>query len=1065
VSCLHCGEKAAPSTRFCPRCGRALEGETVATGVLTPTPRAAREGSRSSASSAIPPDDLTRLAASSGEPGTDADFTVLSASALAEHGDEGPSGSPGRLTGRTTSARHADSGAVTGPGTGAPAAAAGGPLVPGQNFGIRYHIIRILGVGGMGAVYQAWDEELGVAVALKVIRPEMAQDLRTTGELERRFKRELLLARQVTHRNVVRIHDLGEVNGIKYITMPYIEGDDLATILKRDGQLTVAQTLKIARQVVAGMVAAHGAGIVHRDLKPANIMIDADGEALVMDFGIARSAGGPGGGPAPKRELQPGDLQRQAIFGETVSGAVVGTVQYMAPEQAKGRPADQRADIYALGLIFYDMLVGKARAGHAQSAIAELQARMQEAPPPVRTLVPEVPEAVDRLIARCLDPDPEKRYATSAELEADLARLDDDGEPIPIPPRFTRRMMLTAAVLVMALVTGTWWLARGPAPVVEPPPVSLLIADFDNRTDDPVFAGTVEQGLTIALEEAPFINVYPRARARQLGQQLLPDQSLDEGAGRLIAAREGIKVLIAGSIAREAGRYTLSVRAIDLEEDAQIGGASIAARTREEVLPAVGRLASDLRQLLGDTAPASARVVPSETFTAASLEAMRAYVRGQDLQVAGRFNDALEAYQEAVSFDPGFGRAYAGMGAIYGNLKQDVKAEESYQAALKHLNRMTDREKYSTLGGYYLLVSRNYEKAIENYETLVTLYPADRAGHANLAYAYFSVRSLHKAVAEVRQALELEPNNILQRMNYAMYAMYAGDFETAIAESNRIPEDSALFPYALLTVGRAAAAVADFAAALTFYDRLAGLEGGASLAAMARADLAMARGRYAEAVRILVPAVKQDEAADSPAGAAAKLVALGEAYAAMDQQRAASQAVNRAMSLSRHESILFPAALVLIDAGDHEAAESIAEELEGRLQGQTSSYARLIAGQLALRRGRLPQGIEALREARQRYDSWFARLMLGQAYLQAGHFPEALAEFELCLKRKGEATDVFFFDSATLRYLPPVYHGLARTQEALGNPEAAGHDETYLTWRTDADPPDPIVEEIRGPRR
>ena len=174
----------------------------------------------------------------------------------------------------------------------APAASTdGSPLVPGQPFGSRYHIIRTLGLGGMGAVYQAWDAELGVAVAMKVILPEVMADPSVAAEVERRFKRELLLARKVTHKNVVRIHDLGEIHGIKYITMTYVDGQDLSSMLKREGTLMVPTVLRIARAVVSGLVEAHKAGVVHRDLKPANIMIDKAGDALIMDFGIARSAG------------------------------------------------------------------------------------------------------------------------------------------------------------------------------------------------------------------------------------------------------------------------------------------------------------------------------------------------------------------------------------------------------------------------------------------------------------------------------------------------------------------------------------------------------------------------------------------------------------------------------------------------------------------------------------------------------------------------------------------------------------------------------------------------------
>src|SRR5262249_35091898 len=272
-----------------------------------------------------------------------------------------------------------------------------GPLTPGEAFGSRYHILRLLGIGGMGAVYQAWDSELSVAVAIKVIRPEATADPAAAADVERRFKRELVIARQVTHRNVVRIHDLGEINGIKYITMPYLEGSDLATTLRHAGELAPARTLSIARGIVAGLVAAHKAGVVHRDLKPANIMIEPDGEAVIMDFGIARSTGGPVVAPRDPMTTRLAaamptghiPLERPSFAqpaDATVVGAVVGTIEYMAPEQARSATVDQRADIYAFGLIVYDMLAGRRRSATDSSAIEELQARIAHAPPSVRTI-------------------------------------------------------------------------------------------------------------------------------------------------------------------------------------------------------------------------------------------------------------------------------------------------------------------------------------------------------------------------------------------------------------------------------------------------------------------------------------------------------------------------------------------------------------------------------------------------------------------------------------------------------------------------------------------------------
>jgi serine/threonine protein kinase len=445
----------------------------------------------------------------------------------------------------------------------------GGPLKVGESFGTRYRIDVLLGIGGMGAVYKAWDRELDIPVALKVIRPEIAGDERASAEISRRFKRELLLARKVTHKNVVRIHDLGDIDGIKYITMTFIEGDTLAWLLKGEGSLPVPEALRIWRYIVSGMLEAHKAGVVHRDLKPANVMIDnATGEAHLMDFGIARSdtsaeeaAEGGAEGGAPVSRLIGGD--------ETKVGEIIGTVQYMPPEQFFGKKVDQRADIYAMGLIFYDMLLGPRRAQSANSALAEIKGRLKEAPPSPITIDPSVPEDLDRIISKCLEPDPDERYQTTAELAADLDRLDDEGNPLPVSRLLTRRMVIAAIGAVVLLIAGTWFMASRRAPPTEREPISVLIADFDNQTGDASFEGAVEQALTIAMEGAAFITAYPRPNAQRIAEQLQPGSKLDETTTRLVSRREGVSVILAGTIASEGDGYALSVRALDpgLEPD------------------------------------------------------------------------------------------------------------------------------------------------------------------------------------------------------------------------------------------------------------------------------------------------------------------------------------------------------------------------------------------------------------------------------------------------------------------------------------------------------------------
>jgi len=937
-------------------------------------------------------------------------------------------------------------------------------LKVGEAFGSRYRIDKLLGFGGMGAVYKAWDNELDIAVALKVIRPEVAADPALAEQLDRRFKRELLLARQVTHKNVVRIHDLGNIEGVKYITMTFIEGEDLLALLKREGTVPVREALRILRPVVSGLHAAHEAGVVHRDLKPANLMIEeSTGESYIMDFGIASSAT-PTGVDVVEGLVDAKSRKRAGVTEESQAGTVVGTLQYMPPEQFMGRSVDQRADIYAFGLIFYDLLVGRRRIEKAESAFSEFRGRVEQAPPTVRSIDPEIPEDVDRIISRCLDPDPEARYQTSHDLEADLDRLDEDGIPLPITRLLTRRLVVASTALVVVLLGGTWWLASLRGPAVEPDPFSVLVADFSNQTGDSSFDGALEQALAIGMEGASFISALPPAKAHQIAEQIQPGSSLDENMARLVSRREGVSVILVGEISSDGDRYALSVLALDpgLEpgEDKPLASARATAANKDTVLAAVGKIAAELRGELGDTTPKSDRLAAAETFTAASLEAMSAYARGQDLAVQGEFEDALVAYQEAVASDPEFGRAYAGMGVVYGNLRREDAAEESYQKAFKNLDRMSERERYRTLGGYYLLVSHNYEKAIENYQTLVDLYPADGGAYSNLGYAYHMVRDFDKAVEAGRRSVELDSSNLIKRINYAIYATYAGDFETAIAESETVYEQNPDFGYALFTLGRAAAAAGDQQTARDAYARLTESGGmGSTLAPMGEADLELYLGHSDSAIAILEPAI---ETSDNPFQKAAMLVAVAEARLVLGHVDAAGDTAEEALELSQHESIQYLGARILMAAGRTEAADDLALELENKLQSQTTAFSALIRGERAFDKGQLGTAMREFRFAREEFDIWFGHYLMGRAYFEAEHFPEALDEFDHCVRGKGEITDVFLVDSATLRYFPPALYWLGRSQEALGSTDAARELYTdYLELRGDADPPDALAADAR----
>jgi tetratricopeptide (TPR) repeat protein len=942
----------------------------------------------------------------------------------------------------------------------------GGPLAVGQPFGPRYHITKVLGVGGMGAVYQAWDAELGVDVAVKVIRPEIAADPAASSEIERRFKRELLLARQVTHPNIIRIHDLGDIDGIKYITMPFIDGSDLATILKQEKKLRVPRALLIARGTVSGLVSAHQAGVIHRDLKPANIMIGWDDTPTIMDFGIARSAGGPGQAPPPSlTPIRAADLSRTAAMAasSTMAGAIVGTVAYMAPEQARGEEVDQRVDIYAFGLIMYDMVIGGRRSERAPSAIAELQQRMQTAPPPPRSIDPTIPEAVDEIIRRCLEPDAAKRFQTTVELQEALDRLDEKGELLPIIRRVSLKMLIASVAVMLVALAGAWYYALQLVVPVEQGLISVLIADFQNGTNDPVFEGSLEHALTVSLEGTSFIQPFDRYEARRIAERRLNrGRTLNDETSRAVAGVEGIKLLLAGSITPDDDGYTVAVRGIDASSGKHLWTEQARAEDKESVLAAIGEVAADVKEQLGDSAGKTERLAAANVLASRSIDALRDYSLAQDLLLSNRPADAAKYYERAVTADPNFGRAYANWGLAAYTLGRTDEAQTLWKTALSLVDRMTEQEKYNTLSTYYATIVGNYEKAIEYYEMLIELSPFDARVHNNLAIAYFRTRNFAKATEEARKAVQIYQGNVNRRINLTLYAMYAGHFEMAVQQAEEIIKEAPGRHQTYLPIAMAEIIKGDFDLARIAYERMAQTgPQGASLAATGLADLAMYRGNYAEAEAILNTGIEADRAGKHTAGLTAKLIALAETYEATGRIALAIKTAREATAMSTEEAVLLPTALLLLRARQPAEAESIAADLDNQLQTQTRASAKVIDGKVALLKRRRASAIDAFREAAKFGDPWIARFEMGITYIEAERFAEGFAELDMCMKRRGEVTAMFLDDSPTIRYLSTLPYWLGRAQEGLGQKEAAATSFTSFVSSRSAATDDPLVVDAR----
>jgi serine/threonine protein kinase/tetratricopeptide (TPR) repeat protein len=938
------------------------------------------------------------------------------------------------------------------PASGATAARTG-PLEAGEAFGSRYRIIQLLGAGGMGAVYKAWDEILGIVVAIKVIRPEVLAHPVVARDLERRFKRELLLARMVTHKNVVRIHDLGEIDGIKYITMSYVEGVDLDGILKKEGKLPVPRALRIGRRIVSGLKAAHEVEVVHRDLKPSNIMVDVEDEPLIMDFGVARSASA--GAPEPKRDPQP-QQQRKYEPGVTIPGTVVGTYDYMAPEQAKGKAVDQRADLYAFGLIFYDMLVGPARRTSRSRETALQAEQTNQAPLSARALDPEIPEALDRIVLRCQERDPEARYQSAEELEEELGKLDEKGDPLPVAWRFSRLQIGVAALLAVIAVMGTWWLTRTPPPPVQPDPVSVLIADFQNSTNDPTFDRTLEPMLKLALEDADFITAYGRNEIRR-GLGVRPPESLDENAGREIAVNQGLGVVLSGSVDRQANGYRLSVTATQAVTGDVITSVEDSASDKNQVLSIMADLATEIREALGDETSDSARRFAMETLSATSLEVVGEYAGAVEALSRSKHGDALQGFSNAVALDPNFGLAYAGMAIASRNLDRQEDAEKYAREALRHLDSMTERERYRARGLFYM-VTGDHPACVKEYGDLIARSSADAAARNNLALCSTYLRDIPRALDEMRQVVEILPNRALYRENLALYASYAGDFETAEQEARAMKEPGL---FGLLALAFAQVGQGQLPQSTETYRELGNIDAqGASYAASGLGDLALYEGRLSDAVRIL----EQGAAADVESGdtyrAAAKFAALAHTQLLRQKKGAAIAAAENALANSEAVKIRFLTARVFVELGEIDRAQLLAEGLASELQAEPQAYAKIIEGEVALKDGEAREAIRILTEATGLLDTWTGHFDLGRAYLEAGAFPQADSEFDRCIARRGEVVSLFLDEEPTYGYFPPVYYYQGRVREGLNSASFTDSYRRYLEIRGDAGE-DPLLSEVR----
>ncbi len=649
-------------------------------------------------------------------------------------------------------------------------------LEPGMVLAQRYEIVEILGQGGMGAVYKATDRELNRTVAIKVIRPDLARDRAIVD----RFKQELLLAHQVTHRNVIRIYDLSEADGMKFITMEYVEGENLLTLLHQKKKFSPDETVEIMQQVCRALEAAHAVGVIHRDLKPQNIMRDKTGRILVMDFGLARTLEGDG---------------------MTQSGALVGTMEYMSPEQALGKPLDQRSDIFALGLIFYEMLTGQMPF-KADSTLASLIKRTQERVAPVSEHDATIPGSVSGIVQKCLERDLELRYNTAAEVLADLEtwqgkragatlsfepKIGPWGRTIPWPS-------ITAGLIVVILAIAGYrfrdkLFSSLPTQTSTAPAVSLAILPFRNASGDPSLdwlGSSLAEMLSTDVGQSSKLHTVSPDRLHQIfgDLRITPTTALDPTVIHRVADFSTADRVVWGQYAKFGEQIRIDATMQDIKN-----GSTVALKadipSEKEIPGAIDRLSDSIRQKLALPDDVLKELKASSfKATSQSVVALRDYNQGIGFQRDGKNLEAQKQFEAATKADSNFALAFSRLAQTYSSLGYDNDAEQSAQKAVMLSQNLPDAEKY-LISAIRSQVTKNYPEAIKAYENMAKASPDNSDVEFALASLYKDSGDLAKAREYYQKLLTTNPKDVAATLELGRIALKSGDPQGSLDPLNR----------------------------------------------------------------------------------------------------------------------------------------------------------------------------------------------------------------------------------------------------------------------------------------
>ena len=911
----------------------------------------------------------------------------------------------------------------------------------------HYKIVSKIGAGGMGEVYLAEDPRLDRKVALKLL-PE---NFSANPEGLSRFIQEAKAASALNHPNIITVHDIGESEGRHYISVEYIDGKTLRERMKE--RLSFEEILSICIQTAEALSAAHQAGIVHRDIKPENIMVRADGYVKVLDFGLAKLSEPQTSGDRSDAE----DSTRK--FVKTNPGVVMGTASYMSPEQARGKTIDARSDVFSFGVVMYEILAGNVPF-KGETMMDVISAIMNLEAPPLKSWAPHLPKELIRIVHKTLKKKRNERYQTTRDLLTDLKALRDE-------------ILLEAKLEQTAVpdksgpdgnITGAPKLSTTSGSRLKE---SLLITEFENSTGETIFDQTLKMALSFSLTQSPFLDIIPETKVRETLKMMgrSSEERITKALGTEICLRLNLKAFITGTIASFGSVYILTLEAINARTNEVFGREFEQVNSREEILNALGRAATGLREKLGESLSSIERFNLMGDFvaTTSSLEALKLFSLARGQQARGKTLDAIPFFKRALEIDPNFVSAYLGVAVVYYNTNQKKLAAEMITKAYALRDTVSENERLRTMYFYYKLVTGEIDKTVDTLELWRKTFPSEVVPTVSLSDTLEMTGQSEKAVAAAREGLRLDSSNTVSYLNLteslislSRYSdakdvakqafdrdMDADNFHISLFQVAFIEGDTTAMDEHLkwfsgqnidyiglnLQAGRAGF-LGKWRQAQDFSRR--------SIDMASRNSASEVAGVYAAEQALRMAFWSGGSGLPSPDDGNLKTVLKSQ--------------TNKSLNLERSVAVLCRSALALAAAGFEAESSELTDELKTERPKDTmvnELWLPTIGSANEIHKGNFKEAVERL-EITERFEKageFYPQYLRGLAYLRSDKLRESRREFDKILDHRGEAP------------LSPIYP-LAQLAKARALKDKAEYEKFLEMWK-DADKDMPALVAAR----